>query len=373
LWLILISSSIGAWTFPPLGGFRHTGWLWIIIGITIAILLLSSYKGIQFGWVYLCFLGYAFLSLAWLDKDFGRENIQDILQLAVPFFALVLAQSLPVYKNRKREIELFTIWPVFFTAVLVFLPLIVHIVLGVNFMSKRPSSITMTFFGACFLGHAAAGYKRGWLGAAFSFLFCFLIGSRMATFAHLVMAALVPIKKHFFMKRVLVLLFLVIIANVIFNTTLMQTRFFYGGTGTYEDIIEFRFSTSGRSYIWPLIWEKAWERPVFGHGAGSSHFETILITGLIEHPHNDYLKVFYEYGIFGFVIFWFFFLRMWLCALNSTFKEKNIYSFTISSQAFLSLTGFFLLALTENLILYTTQFMVPFFFLIGAFEKSRYS
>lgn len=66
-------------------------------------------------------------------------------------------------------------------------------------------------------------------------------------------------------------------------------------------------SVSGRGALWEATWRSALQSPVVGKGAGSNR---VPLAGVAEnegHPHNDYLRVFHDYGLVG--------LALLLCAL----------------------------------------------------------
>src|SRR5690606_35083896 len=59
-----------------------------------------------------------------------------------------------------------------------------------------------------------------------------------------------------------------------------------------------RFNTSGRANIWRAVWQSALSSPVIGKGFGSSAALLKKRFG-IEHPHNEYLRVFHDLGVLG--------------------------------------------------------------------------
>lgn len=61
----------------------------------------------------------------------------------------------------------------------------------------------------------------------------------------------------------------------------------------------FRLNVMGRAAIWPVVWRSAGSRPVFGWGPGSSQLLPEAVALGLDHPHNDYLRVFHDYGAVG--------------------------------------------------------------------------
>ncbi|MFP5298757.1 MAG: O-antigen ligase family protein [Actinomycetota bacterium] len=68
-------------------------------------------------------------------------------------------------------------------------------------------------------------------------------------------------------------------------------------------------NASGRFQIWPLVWDSAKTSPLLGHGAGSAAVLTDRTFDSIGHPHNDYLRMFHDFGIVG--------LSMWVVGITT--------------------------------------------------------
>lgn len=85
----------------------------------------------------------------------------------------------------------------------------------------------------------------------------------------------------------------------------VQGRFFPEGIGSFKfDISSLQsIDTQGRRNLWALTWNNAIESPIFGGGTGSSGRLVNSIYPPLEHPHNDYLRVFHDLGIFGLFAF----------------------------------------------------------------------
>lgn len=72
-------------------------------------------------------------------------------------------------------------------------------------------------------------------------------------------------------------------------------------------------STQGRAQIWAAVFKDAQQSPWIGHGPGSSSLYVAKVTsGVVKEPHNDYLRLFHDYGMVGVFLF------LWL--IYSLFK-----------------------------------------------------
>ena len=104
------------------------------------------------------------------------------------------------------------------------------------------------------------------------------------------------------------------------------------------------------------------ERPFFGHGSGS--FSSILISNtnssydFEKHktPHNNFLYVFFELGIFGFLIF----LSIFYYQIKSILKNSNMKIHSIN----LPLFYLFLMLFDSYLFIFTITVMYMFMFKI---------
>ena len=59
--------------------------------------------------------------------------------------------------------------------------------------------------------------------------------------------------------------------------------------------------SSGRFFMWELYLQEAWNRPLIGHG-GSSSYTFGMKANEWDHPHNELIRVFFDYGVVGLVL-----------------------------------------------------------------------
>ncbi|MCJ7678581.1 MAG: O-antigen ligase family protein [Anaerolineales bacterium] len=143
----------------------------------------------------------------------------------------------------------------------------------------------------------------------------------------------------------------------LFSSPRMQARMFYSGSGTFSDIsLQNRnFATSGRSALWPELVEEIKKRPWLGHGANAS--ETYVSTARpgLAHPHNDWLRLLYDYGVLGTVLFVLTLLTQVFHTLASARRAPDPAHvlFIGAASSFIVLTLFMF---TDNIILYAAFF-----------------
>jgi O-antigen ligase len=127
-----------------------------------------------------------------------------------------------------------------------------------------------------------------------------------------------------------------------------RDRFFEGYT-RYE-IGGISISTSGRTQMWPIVFDSAMEHPVVGGGLGSSQ-EAL---GEYIQPHNEYLRVFHDGGIIGVSLLVFVFIS-WLLHLRRQYVwavRTSLAHPEIELAALFTLLGIVLAAITDNGFMY---------------------
>lgn len=120
------------------------------------------------------------------------------------------------------------------------------------------------------------------------------------------------------------------------------------------------FNTSGRTKLWAVTYESALKSPLFGQGPGSTgelieaHFPG---TG---HPHNDYLRLFHDFGLLG-VSLWTLGLLylLWQAAHRARSLDRPI-----DWAAMLCIFGILTASITDNVIVYPFV-MIPAGIVIG--------
>jgi O-antigen ligase len=167
-------------------------------------------------------------------------------------------------------------------------------------------------------------------------------------------------------RRVVLTALIISVGYGLFFTERVQKKNFYSGSGTFQDISRDNpnFATSGRNFIWENMQVQIDKQPWFGHGANSSEPFVARITGGLTHPHNDWLRLFFDYGYFGAVIFG---LTMALQVLHLIKKGKQSSGeirilFFAGASSFIA---FILFMFTDNIILYAAFFGNFQFTLLG--------
>jgi len=160
------------------------------------------------------------------------------------------------------------------------------------------------------------------------------------------------------LKRIIILCLIVMVGIGIFYSPRIQKKMFYSGRGTLEDVKweNEDFATSGRRHMWNKMWERIDEQPLLGSGANASEsFISKITTRGLKHPHNDWLRLLFDFGYVGVVIFA-------LSLLMQTLHAYRMAKRTVGDIALLfyagasSILSFILFMFTDNILLYAAFF-----------------
>jgi O-antigen ligase len=158
-------------------------------------------------------------------------------------------------------------------------------------------------------------------------------------------------------KRAILIALIVLLAIPVFYSERVQHKMFYSGGGTFAEVHPDNpdLATSGRTRLWGKLEAEIDNERYFGHGANASEPFVRMLTGGLTHPHNDWLRLLYDYGYFGTIIFAFCVIAQILHILKRarrvTGETKAL--FYAAASTFIS---FVLFMLSDNIILYVAFF-----------------
>ena len=82
--------------------------------------------------------------------------------------------------------------------------------------------------------------------------------------------------------------------------------------GDVKPIGGLSINVSGRDDVWSVVWQSATTSPWLGQGPGSAETKVIGHGFKVTHPHNEYLRIFHDFGLVGVVLWlWGFFVLLW--------------------------------------------------------------
>lgn len=188
-------------------------------------------------------------------------------------------------------------------------------------------------------------------------------GSRTAAVVLLIVVALSPSWRVGRRGRV-ALISAAVLAFLAFSTTsAFRERFFFSDDATLGDALtgSSQLNTAGRRELWPQLVEQCQQTTWFGRGVGKAgELAGELTLGVLKHPHNDYLRTWCDVGLFGAVPFWLFFALAGVQGVRLARRGSALGAASVQL-----VLGLGLLAMTDNVIIYTAYFMVPAALVLG--------
>lgn len=141
----------------------------------------------------------------------------------------------------------------------------------------------------------------------------------------------------------------------------LRDRFTTGDNGV--DIGGVELNTSGRTQIWALVIQDVQRNPWFGLGPGSASDVITARYPFIAQPHNDYLRLWHDFGLLGVGLFVLGLLALVVGALVRA-RRAPLQDRAIHWGAALSLLTVVASALTDNPLIYPFV-MIPLGIIVG--------
>lgn len=166
------------------------------------------------------------------------------------------------------------------------------------------------FYGITLVGIALGlgAPTRGWhwvlaaAGTALGFWLTILSGSRVAFVAAIIASVVIGVLSDREHRTSLAMLVTLALAAAIPASYLLIPHESWG----FDRIIDRSFSgdsagdyTSGRLAIWKETWAAILESPLLGHGEGQFRSQIVSAGNGLNHPHNAFLQLLYQWGLIG--------------------------------------------------------------------------
>jgi O-antigen ligase/polysaccharide polymerase Wzy-like membrane protein len=356
--LVLVFATI-ALVFIPLKplGFYMSGWAWLLELAVLAPLVLIGpvhVRAARYLAPYIVFLILACATLAWTWSIY--EGLATLAQFIVPAIGYLIAW----------RVRTFEIWKLSTTSlyVLAITVIVVFAFIPAAGFSQRPAAISLVVLFAI-----ATINSRSWrytmLIGAIGLGVTLSTGSRIASAVMMIVLLTSPSLNLRWGGRIVIGLLCAVLVYQITQTQQFKERFFFNEDASLLDVVTLSndVNTSGRRELWPLLQQECSKASIIGLGLGtSSPLSAALSHNVLGHPHNDYLRMYCDVGLAGSVPFWSFFL--WACIRSwrgaQIGVERRLHA--VAGQLMVVL---FLFAITDNLLLYTAQFMVPSAVILG--------
>jgi len=169
-------------------------------------------------------------------------------------------------------------------------------------------------------------------------------------------------------KRLIAVAVLMVAGLLAFQSEHIQSKMFFSGQGTLSDAVSGMgdmfagenatsgdFVTSGRKSMNDVLVAGLDQAYWFGYGANTTEAISLAIAN-VTHPHNDWLRLRYEYGILGMLIF---VLTLMAQMFHALLRFRNLSSTSaaiflyVGAGAFVPMVIFMF---TDNVMLYAAWF-----------------
>jgi O-antigen ligase len=150
----------------------------------------------------------------------------------------------------------------------------------------------------------------------------------------------------------------------VFPLPAVKNRLSYGDQAFFIGSVP--ISSEGRMPLWHALLRDWSYSPLLGYGIASAR-DASLSNGGLDHPHNDYIRVLYEYGLVGFA-FWMFGIGALILRYSRSWWRletlKNQQAF-LPGAALLAWVAFCAVMVTDNPMVYYYS-VVPLGCILGA-------
>lgn len=350
--------------------FKICGWAWaIVLLISLGYLFLKRqqpFSAIWFAWAPF------FIYVLFRSDMTNKDDLQRFAILLTPVLAGMAVSSLR-FGNIEKVQRYFYILLYLTTANY----LVAFIQTGesngfTTWNIPHGFCMTLTLTAIAGVVDWARGIKRGLHALGISYLICFLTVSRMPilTIPFLMLFGPFTISRK---KKVGIAIFLCLAAIYAFTLQPVRENIFrkHSGlleAGTYRDVIELDpavVSSGGRLTAWPYYFDMIKERPFWGYGGTATVKFGNFMFGGWSHPHNDYIRLLFDYGIVGLILYLSpYVLLLIKCYRRIRFEADDVrWLYRVSAGGLLA--GLILM-ITGNAMMYVAWFGNLLFATIGA-------
>ncbi|MGC8724666.1 MAG: O-antigen ligase family protein [Acidobacteriota bacterium] len=364
LLLVVVTTVVACVASGQVFGFSLSGWAWVIPFVLAGFVALANASKVTFP--IMLWLPWALWVLGYLLFEPYPHALQRSVMLLCP---LVVGQALSTYRLTAAQLS---VVGVLMRWVAGALWVVVLLNTGLLVTGRLPAATGMApqAITACLLASLfAAEFAEGRKGALAWWASIAVIPVIALTRTAIAAAAVtLPFSLgKVGLRRRLVFIGLIAAGLVfVFYTPRVQHKMFFSGQGTLSELSfsNPNLQTSGREMMWQVFDAEIQQRPWLGHGANASEeLVNQLIPGL-GHPHNDYIRLKYDYGYIGLCLFLLGLAGQALHAWRRARKAAGPVRWLLlgAVSAFLP---FLIMMKTDNIVLYCAFFGNLQFSLLG--------
>lgn len=376
--IIFLLTILAGLKEPEIMGFRICGWSWVLSFI-VSCLFIFIIRGNRIIFPFVWWVPF-FLYLLLVSDLSQKEDIYRFLIFLCPVLVGVAASRFYLYNYNKLRTYYFRavlgLWFIYILAVI--LSENMRVPIDIYAIAGPPMTAVLLMIIA--LEDPFLRRMKLYVFSAACILFCIILEARMPIIIILSLF-LFRIKNISFIIRMIMFVTVCLIFIILFQYSIIQSYFFRYGHGDFIDLLSLDpniIKTSGRLYAWPIYWDAIMKQPWFGHGSTFSVDFGAYAFGGWAHPHNEYIRILFDYGFVGAVLFLIPILNLVYQCINGTRHALTEETKWLCSVGLWGIFSMFLLGLTGNVLMYVAWYGNLLFALIGfglarfKFEQSTY-
>jgi hypothetical protein len=236
-------------------------------------------------------------------------------------------------------------------------------------LSPRPMAISLVVLFIVATLHSTS-WRFTIVVGAITLAIAIATGSRMSSLVLIVMLLTSPSLGLRWQGRVAIAAICVLLIVLFSQTEAFKKRFYFNEDASLVDVLTVsnNVNTAGRRELWPALLRECSPTSTTGQGIGSSTaLSANLSGGALDHPHNEYIRIYCDEGWIGSSLIWLFFfaslVRSWTGAVMG--RDRALHG--AAGQVVLALLIF---AITDNPLSYTAHFMTPLAVILGFSDRA---
>lgn len=354
IWVIIVSTMVACIGGEAILGYNVSGYAWVV-PLAAALFFLLGNPGRPRFPLYL-WAPWVFIVLAYLLFSDAEHAFQRSIMLICPLVIGMASSKIEMNEEvlfNFRKVYRYMTMTLYAVVLLKTGILLTGALPGVTGLA--PEVMTGALLSTLFATHYMFGLKKDLYWWAALAAIPVIAVTRMGIIATALSLPLTfaPMK---ITKRIVITAFIMAVGFAVFNTERVQHKMFISGRGTIEDLTRDNpdLATNGRKYLWQRMEIEIDKQPWFGHGANASESFSYRLLRL-SHPHNDWLRLRYDYGYLGTFTFAFCMLLQVVHLIKKgrqSIGETRVLFFAGAS----TFVAFTLFMFTDNIILYAAFF-----------------
>lgn len=345
-------------------GFNLSGWLWV--GILIVAVVLLAIRLTRVSFPVMLWLPWVAYSLSRI-QEWNLLGVQSTVQILLPVLVAASASTVDFSSDLFESLDRWLRYS-FIALATLFVTLVVPWALAdVENSGWITGGIIALFFQSYFLcSYLLRGYTRFDLICVVTAISIpVLLTLRGPILGALALSTLVLAPLSVW-KRGIIVTLVIVLGLVSFYSPRVQTKMFYTGQGSLSDLRKDNenLNTSGRSAMAGIVEQGLDDSVWIGHGANSAGQAVLAAGGQTHEIHNDWLRIRYNSGRLGVIIFSATMLAQVVLLLRAARRASMEGKLLLISGASCFIP-FIIVMFTDNLLVYCQYFTAPHFLLIG--------